>query len=194
DCGLGGVLGQGGMGVVYKARQLSLNRPVALKMIRAGIWADDDEVRRFRNEAEAIANLDHPRIVAIHEVGQFQGRHYFSMKLVEGPSLEKRLGEYAAQPRTAARLVAEIARRVHHAHQRGILHRDLKPSNILLDPEGHPHVTDFGLAKKLAGDGTLSVSGSILGTPQYMSPEQAAGQRSAITTATDVYGLGAILY
>src|SRR5262249_20435352 len=160
-----------------------------LKMIRAGLWADDDEVRRFRNEAEAIANLDHPRIVAIHEVGQFQGQHYFSMKLVEGPSLDYRLGDYAAEPRRAAPLVAAIAPAVHHAHQRGILHRDLKPSNILLDPEGHPHVTDFGLAKKLGGDEALSVSGSIVGTPQYMSPEQAAGQRSAITTATDVYGL-----
>src|SRR5262245_3948617 len=116
------------------------------------------------------------------------------MKLVEGPSLDQRLADYAARPREAAGLVAEIARAVHHAHQRGILHRDLKPSNILLDPEGHPHVTDFGLAKKLAGAGTLSVSGSILGTPTYMSPEQAAGQRRAITTATDVYGLGAILY
>jgi WD40 repeat protein/tetratricopeptide (TPR) repeat protein len=194
DYELKGVLGQGGMGIVYRARQLSLNRPVALKMIRAGIWADEDEVRRFRNEAEAIANLDHPRIVTIHEVGQYQGRHYFSMKLVEGPSLDQRLGDYAAAPRAAARLVAEVARAVHHAHQRGILHRDLKPSNILLDPEGHPHVTDFGLARRIGGDGALSLSGSILGTPQYMSPEQAAGQRRAITTATDVYGLGAILY
>jgi WD40 repeat protein len=194
DYELRGVLGQGGKGVVYKARQLSLNRPVALKMIRAGSWADEDEVRRFRNEAEAIANLDHPRIVTIHEVGRYQGRHYFSMKLVEGPSLDRRLGDYAAQPCTAARLVAEIARAVHHAHQRGILHRDLKPSNILLDPEGHPHVTDFGLAKRIGGDGALSLSGSVVGTPQYMSPEQADGQRSTITTATDVYGLGAILY
>src|SRR5262249_56918764 len=113
DCGLGGVLGQGGMGVVYKARQLSLNRPVALKMIRAGLWAGDDEVRRFRNEAEAIANLDHPRIVTIHEVGQFQGRHYFSMKLVEGPSLADLLPRYVADPHAAAALVAEAARAVH---------------------------------------------------------------------------------
>jgi WD40 repeat protein len=194
DYELRGLLGQGGMGIVYRARQVSLNRSVALKMIRAGLWAGDDEVRRFRNEAEAIANLDHPRIVTIHEVGQYQGQHYFSMKLVEGPSLDQRLGDYTAQPRQAARLVAEIARAVHHAHQRGILHRDLKPSNILLDPEGRPHVTDFGLAKKIGGDGGRSLSGSIVGTPQYMSPEQAAGQRSAITTATDVYGLGAILY
>jgi serine/threonine-protein kinase len=188
------VLGRGGMGVVYQAKQLSLNRPVALKMIRAGLWAGDDEVRRFRNEAEAVANLDHPRIVTIHEVGQFEGRHYFSMRLVEGPSLEKVLERYAADPRKAAHLVAEVARAVHHAHQRGILHRDLKPSNILLDGEGRPHVTDFGLARRLEGDGSLSASGSIVGTPQYMSPEQASGSRRAITTATDVYGLGAILY
>jgi WD40 repeat protein len=188
------VLGRGGMGVVYQAQQLSLNRPVALKMIRAGTWADDDEVRRFRNEAEAVANLDHPRIVTIHEVGQHDGRHYFSMRLVEGPSLEKVLDQYTADPRRAAQLVAEVARAVHHAHQRGILHRDLKPSNILLDGEGHPHVTDFGLAKRIEGDGALSVSGSIVGTPQYMSSEQAAGSRRGITTATDIYGLGALLY
>jgi hypothetical protein len=188
------ILGRGGMGVVYKAKQLSLNRLVALKMIRAGLWAGDDEVRRFQTEAEAVANLDHPRIVTIHEVGQYEGHHYFSMRLVEGPSLEKVLDQYAADPRRAARLVSEVARAVHHAHQRGILHRDLKPSNILLDGEGHPHVTDFGLAKRLEGNGALSISGTIAGTPSYMSPEQASGSRQAITTATDVYGLGALLY
>jgi serine/threonine-protein kinase len=188
------VLGKGGMGVVYQAKQLSLNRPVALKMIRAGIWASDDEIRRFKNEAEAVANLDHPQIVTIHEVGQYDGRHYFSMRLVEGPSLEKVLDQYAADPRRAARLVSEIARALHHAHQRGILHRDLKPSNILLDAAGQPHVTDFGLAKRLEDNGSLSGSWSIVGTPQYMSPEQAAGLRRAITTATDVYSLGALLY
>jgi WD40 repeat protein len=188
------VLGRGGMGIVYKAKQLSLNRPVALKMLRAGLWADASEVRRFRNEAEAIANLDHTGIVTIHEVGEFQGQQYFSMKFVEGPSLEKVLDRFRSTPHEAARLVADIARAVHHAHQRGILHRDLKPSNILLDPHGHPHVTDFGLAKKLVGNSSLSISGSIMGTPSYMSPEQASGQRGMITTATDVYGLGAILY
>jgi serine/threonine-protein kinase len=188
------VLGRGGMGVVYKAKQQSLNRLVAVKMIRAGHWAGEEEVRRFKNEAEAVANLDHPQIVTIHEVGEHHGHHYFSMKLVDGPSLAGLLPRYAADPRAAATLVAEAARAVHHAHQRGILHRDLKPSNILLDAEGRPHVTDFGLARRIEGDSDLSVSGAILGTPAYMSPEQASGRRGAITTAVDVYGLGAVLY
>jgi WD40 repeat protein len=194
DYELRSVLGRGGMGVVYKAKQLSLNRLVALKMIRAGAWAGDEEVRRFRNEAEAVANLDHPQIVTIHEVGQCDGQHYFSMKLVDGPSLAERLDRYTRDPRSAAQLMAEVARAVHHAHQRGILHRDLKPSNILLDAEGRPQVTDFGLAKRMEGDHELSVSGAIVGTPAYMSPEQATGSRRAITTAADVYGLGTILY
>src|SRR5262249_7520488 len=143
DYELGRVLGQGGMGVVYKAKQLSLNRPVALKMIRAGHWAGEDEIRRFRNEAESIANLDHAQIVTIHEVGQFEGQHSFSMRLVDGPSLDQVLDRYAQEPKLATRLVCEIARAIHHAHQRGLLHRDLKPSNILVDTEGRPHVTDF---------------------------------------------------
>jgi tetratricopeptide (TPR) repeat protein/predicted Ser/Thr protein kinase len=188
------VLGRGGMGVVYRARQRSLNRLVAVKMIKTGHWASPAEVRRFRNEAEAVANLDHPQIVPIYEVGEHRRRHYFSMKLIEGPSLAERLEQYAADPRQAARVVAAIARAVHHAHQRGILHRDLKPSNILLDAAGQPHVTDFGLARRIETNGELSESGAVVGTPSYMSPEQAEGHRGTITTATDVYGLGAILY
>ena len=188
------VLGEGGMGIVYKARQLSLNRPVALKMIRAARFASADEVRRFQNEAEAVARLDHPHIVPIFEVGRFEDQHYFSMKLIAGESLDKRLKDYVADPRRAARLVAIAAGAVHHAHQRGILHRDLKPANILIDADGQPHVTDFGLAKRVEGDSELTQSGAILGTPAYMAPEQASGKRGAVTTATDVYGLGAILY
>ena len=187
-------LGRGGMGVVYKARQISLNRPVALKLLKSDILASDDERRRFQNEAEAVALLDHPHIVPIFEVGEYDGRQYFSMKLVGGPSLEKKLADFAADPKAAATLVKTAAEAVHHAHQRGILHRDLKPSNILLDERGEPYVTDFGLAKRVEGDSEMTVSGAILGTPPYMAPEQASGRRGAVTTATDVYGLGAILY
>jgi serine/threonine-protein kinase len=182
------------MGIVYKARQISLNRAVALKMIKSARFASDDDLRRFRNEAEAVARLDHPNIVPIFEVGQFEDEHYFSMKLIEGASLDKRLKDYVAEPRRGAELVAMTAGAIHHAHQRGILHRDLKPANILVDTKGRPHVTDFGLAKRVEGDSELTRSGTILGTPVYMAPEQASGTRRAVTTTTDVYGLGAILY
>jgi tRNA A-37 threonylcarbamoyl transferase component Bud32 len=187
-------LGRGGMGVVYRARQVRLNRPVALKMIRAGVLADDAELRRFQNEAEAVATLDHPGIVPVYEVGEHGGQRYFSMKLVEGGNLADRLADYRDDARAAASLVAEAAEAVAHAHMRGILHRDLKPANILVDGRGRPHITDFGLAKRVEADAEMTASGAILGTPAYMSPEQAAGRRGTITTATDVHGLGTILY
>jgi serine/threonine protein kinase/Tfp pilus assembly protein PilF len=187
-------LGQGGMGVVYEARQRSLDRRVALKMIRAGQFATESDLQRFQNEARAVAHLDHPHIVPILEVGEHQGSHYFSMKLIAGGSLDKQLSTFTADPRAAARLMATVARSIHHAHQRGILHRDLKPANILIDAESQPHVTDFGLARRVEGDSSLTQSGAIVGTPSYMAPEQASGLRHEITTATDVYGLGATLY
>src|SRR5579864_1866619 len=165
-------LGRGGMGVVYNARQVRLNRPVALKMLRAGLLAGDDELRRFQNEAEAVALLDHPGIVPVYEVGEYDGQHYFSMRLVPGGSLVPLIDRYTHDPRAAARLVAEASEAVAHAHARGILHRDIKPANILVDAEGHPHITDFGLAKRVQADVELTQSGAILGTPAYMSPSK----------------------
>jgi eukaryotic-like serine/threonine-protein kinase len=194
DYELESVLGEGGMGVVYKARQLSLNRSVALKMIRAARFASPDEVRRFQNESEAAARLDHSNIVPVFEVGQHKGQHYFSMKLIAGESLDKRPFGFLSDPRRAAELVATTAGAIHHAHQRGILHRDLKPANILIDFDGQPHVTDFGLAKWVNDDHELTRSGAIVGTPAFMAPEQASGKRGGVTTASDVYGLGTILY
>jgi eukaryotic-like serine/threonine-protein kinase len=188
------LLGRGGMGVVYRARQTALNRDVALKMILSGSFVTQAEVVRFQNEAEAVAQLDHPYIVPIYEVGRYHGRHFFSMKLIAGSSLDKRLADFTTRPRASAQVAAIAALAVHHAHQRGILHRDLKPANILLDDEGQPYVTDFGLAKRIDVNGELTQSGVPVGTPSYMSPEQASGTRGALSTATDVYGLGTILY
>jgi hypothetical protein len=182
------------MGIVFQARQVSLNRLVAVKMIRSGELASEGDRQRFQVEAEAVAGLDHPHIVPIYEHGEHQGRPYFSMKLIAGGSLEKRLSASVADPRAAARLMVTVARALHHAHQRGILHRDLKPANILIDADGQPHVTDFGLAKRIEADSDLTASGAFVGTPSFMAPEQASGRTGSITTATDVHGLGAILY
>jgi WD40 repeat protein len=182
------------MGVVYKARQVSLGREVALKMILAGGFASETDIKRFRREAEAAAGLEHPNIVPIHEVGEYQGRHYFSMKLVEGESLSSLIPNFRRDLRGTAVLTASIARAVHYAHQRGILHRDLKPANILIDSNGAPQITDFGLAVRIQSGSDLTLSGTILGTPGYMAPEQAAGDVKRLSTAADIYSLGAILY
>jgi eukaryotic-like serine/threonine-protein kinase len=186
-------IARGGMGVVYRARQVSLNRTVAIKMILAGTYATAQAVQRFRAEAEAAANLDHPNILPIYEVGEHEGHQYFSMKLVEGGSLSGKIEELKSQPKQIASLMSTLARAVHFAHQRGILHRDLKPANVLLDQDGTPFITDFGLAKKVNEDDGSTRTGSIVGTPSYMAPEQARGEKG-LTTSVDIYSLGAILY
>jgi serine/threonine-protein kinase len=187
-------IARGGMGVVFEARQITLNRPVALKMILAGQLADDTDVKRFHTEAEAAANLDHPGIVPIFEVGQHEGQHYFSMGFVEGSSLSQRLAEGPLPAREAAEVVRRVGEAIAYAHERGVIHRDLKPANILLDKGGNPRVTDFGLAKKVQGDSELTGSGQIMGTPSYMPPEQAGVKRGEVGPASDVYTLGATLY
>ena len=191
------LLGAGGMGGVWRARQISLHREVALKMIRAGEFAGPEEVRRFLNEAEAVAQLEHPNIIPIYEIGEAARRHFFSMKLVAGDTLAARLRRDTRAPlptSEAIRILAKVARAVHFAHERGVLHRDLKPGNILLDTGDEPLVADFGLARQLETDSQLTVTGAILGSPAYMAPEQASGQHDRITTAADVYSLGAILF
>jgi tetratricopeptide (TPR) repeat protein/tRNA A-37 threonylcarbamoyl transferase component Bud32 len=187
-------IAHGGMGVVYKARQRRLNRLVAVKMILRGQLASAAEVQRFHAEAEAAANLHHPNIVAIHEVGEHESLPYFSMDYVRGKSLAALVSEHPLPPRRAAAYVHKIAEAIHYAHQRGILHRDLKPSNVLLDDADQPRITDFGLAKRAENETGLTVSGAVLGTPSYMPPEQAAGLHRMVTAASDVYSTGAILY
>jgi hypothetical protein len=183
-------LAHGGMGIVYKARQVSLDRFVALKMILKGELATPRDVARFRAEAEAAASLDHPHIVPIYEVGEHDGQQYYAMRFVEGTSLA---GHRRADARTEARLVATVARAVHHAHRRGVLHRDLKPSNVLVNAVGTPFVADFGLAKRVDAHQSLTETGVPVGTPRYMAPEQAAGRKD-LTVAVDVYSLGVVLY
>jgi hypothetical protein len=191
-------LARGGMGVVFRARQVSLNRPVALKLILSGHLASPLERQRFRQEAEAAALLEHPNIVPIYEVGEHQNQNYICMKLVavskELEQLTLQPGEGRERQEVIASLIATVARAVHHAHQRGVIHRDIKPENILLGSEGEPYLTDFGLAKRVANDAGLTQTGAIVGTPAYMAPEQAAGKSSQITTAVDVYSLGAVLF
>ncbi|MGH7969881.1 MAG: serine/threonine-protein kinase, partial [Limisphaerales bacterium] len=187
-------IARGGQGVVYRARHRGLNRVVALKMLILGPWATEAHLKRFKTEAEAAATLDHPQIVPIYEIGQVEGQHYFTMKLVEGASL-KQLGVGGpVAPRRAAEIVTAAAGAMAHAHERNILHRDLKPGNILLDEQGQVHVTDFGLAKLVEDESTITNTMDVLGTPSYLSPEQAAGQAKTLTTACDIYGLGAVLY
>ena len=187
-------IGRGGMGVVYRARQKGLERTVAVKMILASFLASPEHVRRFQVEARAAAGLRHPHIVQIHEVGQVHGQHFFAMEYIEGSNLAQRVERGPLDPRTAARLMAQVARAVAHLHEHGIVHRDLKPSNILLDEAETPYVTDFGLAKVFAPGSEMTATGVIAGTPSYMAPEQASGRGAPVGPATDIYSLGAILY
>jgi WD40 repeat protein/predicted Ser/Thr protein kinase len=187
-------IARGGMGVVYKARQVSLNRIVAVKMILAGQFAGRGATQRFKTEAEAAAHLRHPGIVGVHEVGQHEGFHYFSMDYIEGKNLTEIVRAKPVSPQQAAEWVRAVAQAIHYAHEQGILHRDIKPSNILIDALNVPHVTDFGLAKQVQAHSEITVSGEVLGSPNYMPPEQAGGHLSEVGRASDVYSLGAVLY
>src|SRR5438034_3391961 len=194
-------IARGGMGVVYRARHLKLERIVAVKMILAGQFATKQIIQRFRGEVTAAALLQHPNIVAIHDVGIHDGQHYFSMDYVEGEDLSQLVGNRPLPPAKAARYVKLIAEAIHYAHQQGILHRDLKPSTVLVDASDQPRITDFGLAKRFGSDSQLSthdaqltLTGQMLGSPNFMPPEQASSQRGKVGRHSDVYGLGAILY
>jgi serine/threonine protein kinase len=187
-------IGRGGQAVVYRARQKSLNRTVALKLIGLGQWSSTPHLKRFRHEAEAAASLEHPQIVPIYEIGERDGFCYFSMQFIEGGQLDEILKREPLSPRRAAELLVKIARTVHYAHEHHILHRDIKPGNILLDASGEPHLTDFGLARLVETESTVTRTMEVLGTPSYMAPEQAVGNNAGVTSATDIYGLGAVLY
>lgn len=187
-------IGRGGMGVVYKARQKSLDRLVAVKMILASHLASTEQIERFFTEAKAAAKVAHPNIVGIHEIGQQHGQHYFVMEHIEGPSLAELVAQGPLESESAAECVAKVARAIHHLHMQGIVHRDLKPSNILIDSKNEPHVTDFGLAKTLMAASQMTHPGAIVGTPSYMSPEQASGRLDHVGPLSDVYSLGALLY
>jgi tetratricopeptide (TPR) repeat protein len=187
-------IGRGGQGVVFRARQKSLNRIVALKVIGLGHWATEADFKRFRLEAEAAARLEHPGIVPIHEVGEHDGSCYFSMKFIEGGQLDAVAKREPMAVRRAVELITKVARTVQYAHEHGILHRDIKPGNILLDGKGEPHLTDFGLARLMESESTLTRTKEVMGTPSYMAPEQAMGNNAAVGSVTDVYGLGAVFY
>src|SRR5262245_54199796 len=188
------VLGRGGMGIVFRARHLKLNRPVALKMPLAGAHAGPEELARFRREAEAVAALRHPNIVQVHDAGESTGHPYFTMECVEGGSLAHSLAGQPQPPRRAAELVATLAVAVQFAHKSGFIHRDLKPANVLLTADGVPKITDFGLARSLQAGPGLTRSGECMGTPRYMAPEQAQGHSRALGPAVDIHALGAVLY
>jgi serine/threonine-protein kinase len=189
-----GEIARGGMGVIYRARQAGLNRTVALKMIRAGRLATEEDIERFQTEAKAAASLSHPSIVPIYDFGQIEGQHFYTMELIDGETLDRLDRDFFSHPRDAAALLALVARAVHHAHQRRIIHRDLKPSNILVDEAGQPHITDFGLAIRAESGDRLTESNVLLGTLPYMAPEQLSGKEQPLTTAVDTWSLGVILY
>jgi len=188
------ILGRGGMGVVYLANQIALNRRVAIKMIRSGALASDEEVERFYSEARSVAKLTHPNIVTIYHCGESNGHHYFSMDYIPGTDLAKKLALGPLDVKQAVRYVRDVANAIHYAHQHGVVHRDLKPANVLIDEFDHVVITDFGLAKQIGAEQGLTATGAALGTPSYMSPEQALGKSEAQGVATDVYAMGAILF
>jgi WD40 repeat protein len=187
-------IAHGGMGVIYRARQLSLGRTVAVKLLLLGRYSSAESVERFRREAQSAAALRHPNIVAIHEIGEHEGQQFFSMDYVEGQNLAETVRAGPLEPRRSAEVVGAIAQAIHFAHEHGVLHRDLKPSNVLLDAFGQVRITDFGLAKKLGGSSDLTLTGQVVGTPNYLSPEQAAGKQAALGPASDVYSIGALMY